>query len=147
MQDPGACLHPALIRAFNISTTEVSQINRPLAQFWTSLIDVCSTEIIENDAGQVLDGAIRLRCNLILISLDLEFVQQLEGQHSFRCQADTLSGTETERLISVELGRPSRSTTAQIVLLPAYMNLLQSYTEGLVLVAEKDDDSGVDIYR
>jgi hypothetical protein len=70
----------------------VSQINRPLAQFWTSLIDVCSTEIIENDAGQVLDGAIRLRCNLIPISLDLEFVQQLEGQHSFRCQADTLSG-------------------------------------------------------
>jgi hypothetical protein len=115
--------------------------------FWTSLIDVRSTEIIGNDARQVLDEAIRLRRTLIPISLDLEFVQQLEGQHFFRCQADTLNGTETERLISVKLDRPTKSTTAQIVVLPACTNLLQGYTESLVLVAEKDDDSGVNIYR
>jgi hypothetical protein len=49
-------------------------------------------------------------------------------------------------LISVELDRLSRSTTAQIVLLSACVDL-RGYAEGLVLVAEKDDDGDVNIYR
>jgi hypothetical protein len=123
---------------------------RPSDGFRLYLIRVVSASVVETVAGQVSDGSINMRCKLVTLNLDAGFVRRLQGLYAFKgqlCHGDSTYSERIEKVVHIELDRPSTSSTSDAVLLPIFIDLLNGGTEGLVLVPVENTGGTSQKYR